>query len=143
MNIVSGIVKLINGNTVEFPLYLVNNAGFSDMKINLIYEERMEPVFYQNGHLIMQMGKADERYGCYYELNAEQHTITMEPSFNDNYPKNGLFCTVKMKLPDDVRPGDKYPMTIETELVQDDKGEAVEHVTINGYIAVSELYDNS
>ena len=141
MNIVSGIVKLTDGNTVDFPVYLVNNTGFSDAKINLIYDERLEPVFYQNGHLMMQIGKADDRYGCYYEHNAEQHTITLEPSLNN--PKNGLFCTIRMKLPDDVKPGDKYPMTIETELVQDAKGEAVEHVTINGYIAVSELYDNS
>ncbi len=137
-NIIAGIVEAEAGETVKFPVYIANNSkdGFAATGLRLFYDDMLTPTLKEDGMPNAIKGEACDAVITKFSHNAEKHIIGLDTMGDEPETDNGLMFTVEITVPSDAKGGDKFPMTLEVDKWLDAKNDAIDCVTINGYIYV-------
>ncbi len=90
--------------TADIKLSIENNPGFSEMYI--IIEKSSQLSFYYPSSPVSSSGKYSGIKNELFDENKDIVFLTV-PSYKSN-TENGTFANIKVKLPDEVHPGDYY-----------------------------------
>lgn len=133
-NIAAGIVKAVQGETVKFPVYVVNNtvSGFTDLKITVQYDQRLAPYLNTDGSVQIKQGIAGDELTPVFQHDAKNHTITLNAKGAKAEKDSGILFTVDLTMPADY--GGRFPVTVTIDQFLDAENQPVASAAVNGYI---------
>ncbi len=140
VNVAAGEVEAQQGEVVKFPVYLVNNLpeGFTNLEIEMYYDERLTPVLTEDGNVTVKKGEVCDELTCVFSHDAERCKIKMNAAGTAPEKDSGLMFTVELTVP--VDDAGTFPVVIRVRQFGDAK-EAEETETVNwrdsGYVKVS------
>lgn len=133
-NIAAGIVEAVQGETVKFPVYVVNNtvSGFTDLKITVQYDQRLAPYLNTDGSVQIKQGIAGDELTPVFQHDAKNHTITLNAKGAKAEKDSGILFTVDLTMPADY--GGRFPVTVTIDQFLDAENQPVASAAVNGYI---------
>lgn len=139
VNVAAGDVEAEQGEVVKFPVYLVNNLpeGFTNLEIDMYYDERLTPVLKEDGSVAVKKGEVCDELTCVFTHDAERCKIKMNAAGTAPEKDSGLMFTVELTVPS----GDAgiFPVVIRVRQFNDAKAEEADTVEWrhSGYVKVS------
>ncbi|MBQ9905563.1 MAG: hypothetical protein IJM46_02160 [Oscillospiraceae bacterium] len=139
VNVAAGDVEAEQGEVVKFPVYLVNNLpeGFTNLEIEMYYDERLTPVLTEDGNVTVKKGEVCDKLTCVFAHDAERCKIKMNAAGTAPEKDSGLMFTVELTVPSDD--AGIFPVVIWVRQFNDAKAEEADTVEWrhSGYVKVS------
>ena len=138
VNVAAGEVTAEQGEVVKFSVYLVNNLpeGFTNLEIDMYYDERLTPVLKEDGSVTVKKGEVCDELTCVFSHDAERCKIKMNAAGTAPEKDNGLMFTVELIVPSDE--AGYFPVVIRVRQFNDAKLDETETVEWrhSGYVKV-------
>ena len=127
------------GETVEYSVYVQNNAGYTTGGIAMYYDPALKFVMADSIKVECEKGTGADGLTPTHSLNEEANIFGFSTMGTTNCTYDGKVYTVKLIVPADAQPGSTYPIKLEVVEMLNQKRELVDCTTVAGWIKVPDV----
>ena len=138
-NVIAARMYAEPGETVEFPVYISNNPGYTASGIALEYDSRLIPILNENEKVRMEQGEAADDVLVLFSNNFEKNYCGMASMLAESdiqEEDDGVLFYASFQVPEDAEPGTCYNMGIKIRELHDKDGYEIAANPIDGWIII-------
>ena len=127
------------GEEVSYSVSIKNNPGYAALGIAVFHDERLEVLDVSGRSVKVAQGSGSTGLSVSGSYKSDARSVAVSTMGTDNCTEDGVIFTFKVKVPEDAKDGDTYPMDIRdtmTQFVNVAKEDQSPYTVIDGWIKV-------
>lgn len=136
MNIIADRICAEPGETVAYSVRMAENPGYASASFRLVTDERLTVALKSGNKPIVKLGDACDSLTAALHYSTEKHSVGIGTMGSENETDNGIIFVIEVTVPNDAKPGDIFPMTLDCKKISNKDETLLSCHQIDGYIRI-------